>query len=51
MPLPAEKPRLGGPQFRGVWSLPVMPARPDTLIRLAKYGSVVLDCGFRLMPV
>ena len=35
---PLEKIRFGGPQFTGSWSLPEMPASPDTLVRFAKYG-------------
>src|SRR5262249_41626407 len=35
-PASVENVRLGGPQFAGSWLFPVIPASPDTLVRLAK---------------
>ena len=38
--IPLEKDRFGGPQFPGSWSLPMIPASPETFSRFAKYGVV-----------
>src|SRR5512138_2219875 len=37
-PVIVENERLGGPQLTGSWLLPVIPARPETFVRFAKYG-------------
>ena len=44
--MPLAKLSEGGPQLSGSWLLPVMPAAPETLKRLAKKGSCA--CELRL---
>jgi hypothetical protein len=38
--VPFENTSVGGPQLIGSWSLPTIPASPETLTRLAKNGVV-----------